>query len=226
VIRRFIRKDAKMASKTSVLLLAAALGGCAHQVSPVPEAGAEPVHQPVVTRTQFVFDAATPGGTLPSAEAARLAAWFQGLGLRFGDTVYIDGGYEAARAQVSQIAGNHGLLVSQGSPVTAGPVGPGNVRVVVTRAVATVPDCPNWERPSQPNYNNKAMPNFGCGVNTNFALQVANPEDLVHGRAGSGVGDAQAASKAVNMYRNWPLTAVTPGQSLRPLKDADTKKDE
>ena len=77
---------------------------------------------------------------------------------------------------------NYGMLVPNGAPVTA-PVAPGNVRVVVSRNVASVPNCPNWERPSQPNYNNRMMPNLGCAVNSNLAAMVANPEDLVHGRS-------------------------------------------
>ena len=127
----------------------------------------------------------------PPSEAARLDGWFRSLDLRYGDSVYVDGGAysEAARAQVAGIAGNYGMLVSHGAPVTAGAVAPGNVRVVVSRNVASVPNCPNWERPSQPNYNNRTMPNLGCAVNSNLAAMVANPEDLVHGREGDGVVD-------------------------------------
>ena len=65
-----------------------------------------------------------------------------------------------------------------------------------------MPNCPNWERPSQPNYNNKTRPGFGCGVNSNLAAMIANPEDLVHGREGTGMLDPVAASKAVNTYRS------------------------
>jgi len=215
-----------MASKTALLLVAAALSGCAHHPGgPDPAAGAEPVNVPVVSRASYVFDVAAPNGSLSSSEASRLNAWLQSLDLRYGDSIYIDGGYaEAARSQIAAIAGNYGMLISVGAPVTAGAVVPGGVRVVVTRSVASVPNCPNWSTPASPNYNNKTMPNFGCGVNSNMAAMVANPDDLIHGREGSGVGDAIAASKAVEMYRNWPLTAITPGQSLRPLIDTNTKK--
>ena len=110
------------------------------------------------------------------------------------------------------------MLVSNGSPVTAGAIQPGTVRVVVSRASASVPNCPNWSVPSQPNLQNASMSNFGCGVNANLATMVANPEDLVHGREGSGVGDTQTATKAVASYRN----AAPTGKSG--LKDIDTKK--
>jgi pilus assembly protein CpaD len=219
VIRRFIRKDAKMASKTALLLAAAALSGCAYHPGPDLEAGIQSVNVPVVSRSDFVFDAAAPDGTLSPSEAGRLDGWFQGLGLRYGDVVYVDGSYpDAARAQVAGIAGRYGILVSPGAPVTAGAVAPGSVRVVVSRTVASVPNCPNWDRSAQPNYNNKMMPNYGCAVNTNLAAMVANPEDLVHGREGSGVGDATTATRAISVYRT---TAPT---GTKGLMDVNTKK--
>jgi pilus assembly protein CpaD len=185
----------------------------------VPAAGAEPVNIPVVTRTEYAFDLSAPGGNIPPAEAARLSGWFAGMDLRYGDTVYVEGGAysEAARAQVADIASNYGILVSPGAPVTAGAVAPDSVRVVVSRNVASVPNCPNWERKASPNYNNKTMPNFGCGVNSNLAAMVANPEDLIHGREGSGVGDATTAAKAINVYRTKAPTGT--GE----LKDVSTK---
>ncbi len=213
-----------MASKSALLLVAAALTGCAYKPGPDLEAGMAPVNVPVVNRADYVSDAAAPGGMLAPADAARLNDWFRGLNLRYGDAIYVDGGHDAARSQIAEIAGNYGMLVSAGSPVTGGSVAPGNVRIVVSRYVASVPNCPNWERKAQPNYNNKSLPNLGCGVNSNLAAMVANPVDLIHGREGSGVVDAATAAKAIQMYRDWPLTAVVPGQALRPLNEIQTKK--
>ena len=62
-----------MASKTAIMLLAAAaLSGCSYKPGPAPEAGLAAVNVPVVSREDFVFDAAAPGGNLPPSEAARL----------------------------------------------------------------------------------------------------------------------------------------------------------
>ena len=192
-----------MTSKSALLILTAALAGCAHQASPVPEAGLDPINVPAVSRADYAFDAAAPGGSLPPSEAARLDGWFAGMGLRYGDVIYVDGPYaDGARAQVADIAGRYGLLVSAGAPVTPGAVAPGTVRVVVSRTVASVPNCPNWDRPSQPNYNNKSLPGLGCAVNSNLAAMIANPEDLVHGREGTGMLDPTTATKAVNTYRS------------------------
>lgn len=205
----------------SLLILATAstLAGCG-TVAPVTDVrrGLDPVNVPVVTRQDFVFDAAAPGGSLGPAEAARLDGWFQGLDLGYGDSVYVEGPYALeARSDVARAAGRYGLLVSEGGPVLQGALPEGAVRIVVSRSRASVPNCPNWSEPSEPNYNNHSLPNLGCGVNTNLAAMIANPEDLVHGREGSSAVDAITATRAVQSYR----TSKPTGEGG--LKDITTK---
>ena len=208
-----------MASKSAILFIAAALSGCNSTFQDQADRGVGAVNVPVVTRAHYVFDAAAPAGNLAPNEAARLDGWFRGLGLGYGDSIYVDGDYAgAAFSDVARVAGNYGLLVSAGAPVTPGAVPAGMVRVVVSRARAEVPNCPNWSVPSQPNPNNRSMSNFGCSVNSNLAAMIANPEDLVHGREGSGVNDAQTAAKAVGTYRKQEPTG------LKGLQDISTKK--
>lgn len=209
-----------MSRSLALLGVVATLAGCstANQAQNLAR-GVESVNVPVVTRADYAFDVAAPDGSLPSAEAGRLDAWFRGLDLGYGDTVYVDGPYAAAaRDDVARVAGNYGLMVSAGAPVTVGMVAPGTVRVVVSRARASVPNCPNWSRPGAPSTANEMMSNFGCGVNTNLAAMIANPEDLVHGREGSGVGDNRTAVKALQYYRSAPPTGTTG------LKEISTKK--
>jgi pilus assembly protein CpaD len=199
-----------MRSNFSLLMLAtAALAGCNYTPHDLPDRGLESVNAPVVTRTDYVFDAAAPGGMLAPAEKARLDSWFRGLELGYGDSVYVDApGADAARYDVAQVAGNYGMLLQPGVPVTAGAVNPGSVRVVVTRARAEVPGCPDWRRASQPNFNNRTSSNFGCGLNSALAQQVANPEDLVHGREGTAVVDPRTGTKAVQYYRSQAPTGT------------------
>jgi len=211
-----------------LLAMSTALAGCQTAVGrDVPERGIASVNVPVVTTANYVFDAAAPGGALAPGESERLDGWFQGLGLGYGDSVYVDGAYSpAAHEQVARVAGQYGLLVSDGAPVTQSVVQPGAVRVVVARRRAEVPGCPNWSRASEPDFANRSMSNYGCAVNTDLAMQVANPEDLLHGREGSAAVDAVAGAKAIQMYRDWPLTGVKPGQILRDFKPVeDTTKD-
>ncbi|MCA1654796.1 MAG: CpaD family pilus assembly protein [Sphingomicrobium sp.] len=203
-----------------ILATAATLAGCGH-VTTVTDTrrGLDPIHVPVVTRQDFVFDAAAPDGSLAPSEAARLDGWFQGMDLTYGDNVYVEGPYAAeARHDVARVAGRYGLLVMDGGPVLTGAVAPGAVRIVVSRTRASVPNCPDWSEPSQPNYNNHSVPSYGCGVNSNLAAMVANPEDLIHGREGNGVGDALTSTKAVESYRAMKPT----GEGG--LKDISTKK--
>jgi pilus assembly protein CpaD len=204
--------------RSKLLLIALCSGVAACNTPDIPGQGVAASHVPVVTSADYVFDADAPDGSLAPGQAERLNGWFQGLGLGYGDTVYVDGMYaDAARGQVAAIAGQYGMLVSAGAPVTAGAVRPGAVRVVVSRRRAEVPGCPDWSRPDQPNFNNQTMSNFGCGVNSNIAAMIANPEDLLHGREGTGVGDTATAAKAIELYRATPpsgakgLSSVTKG---------------
>ncbi|HET7576736.1 MAG TPA: CpaD family pilus assembly lipoprotein [Sphingomicrobium sp.] len=205
-----------MRSKLILIALGTALAGC--NTPNLPDQGLAALHVPVVTSADYVFDAAAPGGALAPGEADRLNGWFQGLGLGYGDSLYVDGAYaDAARGQVAALAGRYGMTVSAGAPVTAGMVQPGTVRVVVSRRRADVPGCPDWGLLSEPNVDNRTMSNFGCGVNSNIAAMVANPEDLVHGQEGSGVGDTRTASKAVIYYRSQPPSGT------KGLQDISTK---
>ncbi|HYI42121.1 MAG TPA: CpaD family pilus assembly protein [Sphingomicrobium sp.] len=206
------------------ILLALAVAGCQTPGSQPAMRGVASVHEPVLTRSSVAFDAGAQGGYLSPEELARLDGWFRSMDLGYGDTIYVDGGYpDQTRAQVAQLAGRYGMMLSAAAPVTAGAVPAGFMRVIVSRASAHVPGCPNWNVHSQPNYNNLSMSNFGCGVNANLAMQAANPEDLFRGRSGPAASDGVAGAKAVQMYRDWPLTAIEPGQKLRPLPSSGTR---
>jgi len=53
-------------------------------------------------------------------------------------------------------------------------------------------------------------------------MQVANAQDLVHGHAGPAAEDGGTASRAITMYRTWPLTGLVDGQQRRPMKKTET----
>ena len=217
-MRGLFKKESTMRSKFLLIALGSTLAACQTPGTPDnPGKGLAAVNVPVVTSADYVFDAAAPGGALAPGEGERLNGWFQGLGLGYGDTIYVDGAMPAARNQVAVIAGRYGMMVSPGAPVTAGVVQSGSVRVIVARRRAVVPGCPNWSQPSQPDWDNKSTSNFGCGVNSNLAAMVANPEDLVHGREGGSAVDSVTAVRAIDMYRR----KVPTGQG--DLKDASSK---
>ena len=196
-----------MRSKLILIALSSSLAACNTPDANMPDTGVASVNVPVVTSADYIFDVAAPDGALAPGEADRLNGWFQGLGVGYGDAIYVDGASaDAARGQVAAIAGQYGMMVSAGAPVTVGAVTPGAVRVVVSRRRAVVPNCPNWSLASQPNYYNRNMSNFGCSVNSNIAAMIANPEDLIHGREAAGTGDVNTAAKAIILYRSTPPT--------------------
>lgn len=198
----------------ALAILGLGAGGCASSGGGLTAANNPSlysVHQPVVQRTDFVFDVATSGDGVSAAELDRLDAWFGSIGLSYGDVVAVDEpgdyGSSAARGDVARVAGRYGLLVADGAPITAGQVPPGSIRVVASRSSASVPDCPTWAASS----NGIAPPqdtssNFGCAINSNLAAMIANPEDLVQGRSGSGTGGAATAGRAIRSYRELPPT--------------------
>jgi pilus assembly protein CpaD len=170
--------------------------------------GLESVHQPVISRTDYVFDVNASGGGLSGEEVRRLSGWFQSLRIGYGDHVSVDSsnsyGDQGARDSVAALAARYGLLIDDAAPVTAGEIAPGNVRVIVSRVAASVPGCPDWSRKSQPEFNGNGMSNYGCATNSNLAAMVANPEDLVSGQIGSPVSSAASATKAIKTYRDAP----------------------
>jgi pilus assembly protein CpaD len=168
--------------------------------------GLESVHQPVVTKTNYVYDVSANAG---GEETARLADWMAALKVGYGDRIAVDdGGNSQAREEVAGLAARYGLLIDQVAPITQGQIAPGMVRVVISRSKAEVPGCPDWSRQSQPEFGMHAMSNFGCAANSNLAAMVANPEDLVQGRDTGSAIDGDVSNKAIRTYRTAPPSGV------------------
>lgn len=211
---------ARIPSLAVIAGLSALAAGCTQPVAthaeltPTYNPSVYSVHQPVVQRTDYVLDLAGGNGLAPS-EAARLQAWFDGLQLGYGDRVWVDegGAYGGGtRQDIGAVVQSYGLLLSDGAPVTAGPVQPGAARVIVSRMNASVPTCPDWSdaRPGSP--SSPTHSNYGCAVNSNLAAMIANPSDLVLGQ--SGTSDAAAGARAVKAYRDRPQSGA--GGQVKP----------
>ncbi|PAX09463.1 CpaD family pilus assembly protein [Sphingomonas lenta] len=187
---------AKSFLASAALLLAGCMG--------TQNRGLESVHQPVVQRSDYLLDLRAAGQGLAQGEQARLAGWFDALRLGYGDRVTVDdpsGTAPGARAEVAGVVEGYGLLLAGDAPVTPAPVAPGTVRVVVSRARASVPGCPDWSRDVTQNNDNHTSSGFGCATNANFAAMVANPVDLVNGRDGAESADPAISGRAINGYR-------------------------
>lgn len=189
-------KTILLASLAPALLL----GGCMG----TQNRGLESVHQPVVAQTDFAFDVATAGGAMAPGEERRLAGWMATMRIGYGDRVAIDDPSPyptAVRAQVADLVAGYGLLLSGDAPVTAAPLTPGTIRVVVSRMRASVPGCPDWSLNSTNDFNANTSSNYGCATNRNLAAMIANPADLVRGTAGNETNDAAVSFKAIDTYR-------------------------
>jgi pilus assembly protein CpaD len=194
----------KLRAATAVVALLLGVGA-AQAEGPVNRS-VDTVHQPVVNRTDYVLDiGATPSGLAPG-ESDRLAGWFDGLNLGYGDTITLDdpAGWRGGAAQdaVGGIVARYGMLVSrEGAPVTAGHPAAGAIRVVVSRAVATVEGCPDYRRGNFADVAGSTASNYGCASAINLAAMIANPQDLVEGHAYDRTADAQLSVKAIKTYR-------------------------
>lgn len=175
------------------LLLAHASTGALFALSAISPAAAAPtnrslesVHQPVVERTDYVFDLTPNGvGGLSEGEQARLLDWFDAIGLDYGDRVAVtDGGYGsgAVTDHVSRLVKRYGLLLTDRAPLSASAPAGAGVRVVVSRAKAAVPGCPDWQGRYEGDFQGGATFNYGCATNGNLAAMIADPEDLIQGR--------------------------------------------
>ncbi len=163
----------------------------------------ESVNQPIVRQSNFTLDLVSGSGGLSIPEQRRLAGWFEAMDLRYGDRIAIDDPLSspATHKAVSAIAERHGILVTGDAPVTPGYVDPGKIRIVISRASAEVPGCPNWSEKLASNLGNHTSAGYGCAINANLAAMVANPEHLIHGAKGSGDTTVMSSNKAISSYR-------------------------
>ena len=182
------------------------------------ERGVEPTHQPVVSRTDFVFDVAVDGTDgLSPIQQRQLAAWFDALGLGYGDHVSLagaNGGTRALQDSIGDVVGRYGLLIEGDAPATAGEAPAGGVRVVVSRSTASVPGCPTWRDRAEANFNGGLSDNYGCASASNLAAMIADPRDLVDGRAPALDTLNTVSGKAIKAYKDKAPTGAGGLQSM------------
>ncbi|MWV27333.1 CpaD family pilus assembly protein [Aurantiacibacter rhizosphaerae] len=168
------------------------------------------VNQPVVERSNYVLDLRTGVTGLDATEQARLGDWFDTLDLGYGDRVAIDTPVDSAavREDIAAVAGRYGILLADSAPVTQGYVDPGNVRVVVTRSTAYVPNCNDWSDKFGFQQGNHASDGYGCSVNGNLAAMVADPEHLLEGAKGTGETVIMTSNRAIESFRSQEPTGA------------------
>ena len=195
----------------TILALATSLAGCANGTA-TSNRSLDSVHQPIVRNATYQFDVAAGDGDLAPSEQARLQDWLNAMGARYGDRIAIEDpaiyGASAAQATVRQMVEQRGLLLSRDVPVTTGAVPSGHLRVIITRASAHVPGCPDWSSSSSINLANATSANFGCAANSNLAAMVADANDLIKGARNENY-DPTAATRPIKTYREKPQTGAS-----------------
>ncbi|NJS37963.1 MAG: pilus assembly protein CpaD, partial [Rhodobacteraceae bacterium] len=215
IARHTTRPKVHVARLALALTLGLGLAGCGGMPT---NTALYSVKQPVVERTNMTLDVTTTTAGLPISEQQRINGWFETMDLRYGDRVAIENPSQnpAVTNAVRDLAARYGLMLSNTAPVTPGFIQPGQARVVITRATASVPGCPDWSAKSDMNYGNGLSPNYGCAVNSNLAAMVADPQDLLEGKKGTGETVIATSNKAISTYREMEPTGKAG------LKDAGT----
>jgi pilus assembly protein CpaD len=175
------------------------LGGCG-----TLNQGVDSIKQPVVSRTDYVFDAQSTTAGLAPGETERVAGWLASMRLHYGDQISVDdpNPYDSrARAQIAAIVSSYGMRLADRAPITNAPMAAGMVRVVVSRSIATVPGCPDFTRSGSSEFQGSTTSNFGCASNASLAAMVADPLDLVRGQTGNGTADPVTSGRAIDSYR-------------------------
>jgi pilus assembly protein CpaD len=198
---------ARLSLKTLGVIALIALPFSVQAASARENRSVDSVRQPVVSQSAYTFDVqAGSSGGLSAAEALRLNDWFVSIGLGYGDDVAVvtEGGYysPAVRDDVAAVVARHGLLVSEDSSAVAGTAPAGGIRLIVRRSTARVPGCPDWRSKQETNMSLPTSSNFGCGVNSNWAAMVANPEDLVRGQGTDSDLRTATSNRAISTYRD------------------------
>ncbi|MEO8722635.1 MAG: CpaD family pilus assembly lipoprotein [Sphingobium sp.] len=169
--------------------------------------GMQSIHQPVVSYASFIYDVqGSATGALTQAENIRLTGWLDSLNVGYGDHLAIatDEAYVAPKLRegIADALGHRGMLVEEDASAAAGKAPYGYVRLILRRATASVPGCPDWSGKAESNMSNGVSANYGCAVNGNIAAMVANPEDLVRGQTGSSDLRTATSNLAIKTYRD------------------------
>lgn len=194
------------ASRTMIRLGALALLALPLAACQSDNRGVQSVHQPVVSYTSFTYDVqGSPDGGLTSSEAIRLQDWLASISLGYGDKVAVatDGAYynPELRQGIANVLARRGMLIGEDSSAAAGRAPDGSIRLIVRRATASVPGCPDWSDKAESNPQMGTSANFGCGVNGTLAAMIADPEDLVRGQSTDSDLRTATSNRAISTYR-------------------------
>lgn len=153
-----------------------------------------------------------PSGALAAAETAALDAFLARHDVGFGDRVTVAAANRNPAAVTAYLR-KQGIVADAGEAMDIPAGAPsGTVRVQVERHIVVPPNCPDWRKPGTADYGNAPMGNLGCATAVNFGVMLADPRDLIQGRA-PGDADGTASAAAVQRYRADKVKALPKGST-------------
>lgn len=174
----------------------------------------ESVHQPVVSTSTFAYDIGLShhDNGLSDIEKARLTGWLDTVNAGYGDIISIAGGSSLApyglQRDIAQLLARRGITLGNQDAASSTPPPAGAVRLSLRRATASVPGCPDWSINREGNMSGGSSSNYGCGVNSNFAAMVADPTDLLQGKASSSDLEGATSKRAIESWQNQAPTGT------------------
>jgi pilus assembly protein CpaD len=174
-------------------LLGLGLGACAPSLGPQQNLGWIEASSPKrleVDLAQYRHSVyfATDRSTVPASERARLLSFLETVQPGGRDSIRLEGHADERASELYNL--ELAAERNYGEAVPAVPsTGPAawrlnrRVELILERHLVTLPACPDWSRQSGTDFSNQPHSNFGCATQTNLGLMVAEPTDLVRGRA-------------------------------------------
>lgn len=192
-----------------VLLSGALLGIAAGLAACDPNRSASSVKTPIVSSQALTRDIAfLADGSIAPQDAASLQAFLTSMSLGSGDRLMLDDphaeGAAARRAAVGGIVAASGGQLTNSPPPAATAMPQGTARLWIVRTQVTLPACPDWSSSPYGNMNASTHSNYGCASNSNLAVMVANPNDLVDGQRYEGPSAADIAKSHDHWQRRVP----------------------
>jgi pilus assembly protein CpaD len=234
--RGALRRPALGGLLAAVLLLT----GCAAAGPAVPEGPAAKSLRVEGARREHRVHFATDSAVLSPSERQRLLAFLREIGPDRRGVIRVAGhaderhtdaynlALSARRAEsVAAFLSDHGLdgaTIEQTAFGERFPAVPEStpaawrqnrrVEIAAEGYEVVLPDCPRWGDPSRPDFDNRPLANLGCATATNLGLMVADPRDLVRGRA-LGPADGTREAEAVVRYRQDKVKQLTEDKGLQ-----------
>ena len=194
--------------RISSLLLLLGASACTTP-SPSLWSEADARRQIEVRHIQLAHDVAFASGSaeLTAAESKRLEDFIARQHVGYGDVVEIQVPRDEARLETRRAAAVGERLARAGIGAERSALAsPSGVRVTVGRSVAIPPACPDWRKAANDgDPSNTPMSNLGCANMRNLGLMIADPSELIVGRA-SGAGAGEPLAAGVQRYRTGKVT--------------------